>query len=68
MAAQAAKAPVIPVKTGIHGNEARMGLLRRKGTPRMTCRLKKPWFDLAKASQSKDFKDLAEDEHTDWVN
>ena len=45
-----------------------MGLLRRKGTPLMTCRLKKPRLDLAKASQSKDFKGLAEDEHTDQVN
>jgi len=60
--------PVIPVKTGIYDNEAKMGLPRRKGTPLMTCRLKKPRLDLAKASQSKDFKDLAKDEHTDQVN
>jgi hypothetical protein len=65
--------PVIPVKTGIHDNEAKMGLLRRKGTPLMTCRQKITWalapvLDLAKASQSKDFKGLAEDEHTDQVN
>ena len=50
-----------------------MGLLRRKGTPLMTCRRKITWalapvLDLAKASQSKDFKGLAEDEHTDQVN
>ena len=60
--------PVIPVKTGIHDNEAKMDSRRRKGTPLMTFQLKKPVLDLAKASQSKDFKDLAEDEHTDWVN
>ena len=59
---------VIPVKTGIHDNKAKMGLPRRKGTPLMTCRLKKPMLDLAKASQSKDFNDLAKDEHTDQVN